>query len=394
MVLWAAEDNEDSLMKIAHISITFPPYMGGTGNVCFNLVKCLARLGHEAHVFTRMLEGASPAEMMDGFFIHRLRPLVAYGNAAFIPSLLNHLVGFDVIHLHYPFYGGDSAILDGRVRSIPLVITYHQDVLLKGMVGFCEKLLRFTLGKFVLRSAQRVLFTSLDYYQSSYARVLLRDREWTIGEFPNGVDVERFHPKKQGQGMKNRYKSSEAQFLVLLVAGLDRPHYFKGVDIFIQSLAQLPGDVSGIVVGDGEMRLEYEKLSVAYGMGERISFVGRVLDHELPDFYALADVTVLPSTTRGEAFGLVLIESMACGTPVIASKLPGVRTVVDAGEDGLLIQPNDPRDLAEKILVLKNDECLRQSMGEKGREKVAARYAWQKLVPDLIEIYEEVRKQK
>jgi glycosyltransferase involved in cell wall biosynthesis len=105
----------------------------------------------------------------------------------------------------------------------------------------------------------------------------------------------------------------------------------------------------------------------------------------------MADVTVLPSTTMGEAFGLVLVESLACGTPVIASALPGVRTVVDHSTDGLLVQPGNVSDLANSLhTMLTMPTEQRHHMGMLGRHKVVTRYAWHRIGTLLETLYAEV----
>jgi glycosyltransferase involved in cell wall biosynthesis len=135
-----------------------------------------------------------------------------------------------------------------------------------------------------------------------------------------------------------------------------------------------------VIVGDGDLRPSYEAAAQALGLANRVYFAGRVSDAELPDFYRLADMTVLPSLTMGEAFGLVLLESMACTTPVIARSLPGVRTVVAEGQDGHLIQPGDADALAKKMGCLVEDPNLRKEFGLRGRMKVESKYAWPKVV--------------
>jgi len=142
-------------LKIALVTATFPPYRGGTGNVCFHNARELARRGHEAHVFTAALPGAPAHETIEGVVVHRLRPLARAGNAPLLPALSWRLRGFDVIHLHYPFFGGEITALAAKLSRAPLVITYHQDVLLSGVAGLLERLLRRTVGRLALRSATR-----------------------------------------------------------------------------------------------------------------------------------------------------------------------------------------------------------------------------------------------
>ena len=377
-------------MRIAHVCATFPPYCGGTGNVCYHQARELMRCGFDVQVFTRAIRGVPLHEEGEGFGIQRLHPVIDYGNSAFLPGLTSSLKSFDVIHLHYPFYGGETAALAAKLNRVPLVITYHQDVLLGGWAGLLETFLRFSLEKATLRSARRVMFTSMDYYEHSQGRELLSGQEWAVREMPNAVDVERFHPDSRKQSFLSRIEWTDDPFVVLLVAGLDRAHSFKGVEIFLSALRCLPEDVVGVVVGEGELREKYELIARHEGLERRAFFAGRVPEGELAGYYAGADVTVLPSTQRGEAFGPVLLESMACGTPVIASNLSGVRTVVEDEVDGFMVEPKQVEGLTEKVLILKQDKHLRIEMGVRGRRKVVERYAWDKVIPDLIGIYYDV----
>ena len=387
-------------MKIAHVSATFPPYRGGTGNVCFHNARELARRGHEVHVFTALSAKAPAYEVSDGIRVHRLRPLVQVGNAPVLPQLLWALRGFDVIHLHYPFFGGEITTLAAKLSRTPLVVTYHQDVFLVSRIAeLTATTLRHSVGRLTLRAADRLLFTSRDYGEASYVRPMLRGRESAIGELPNGVDIKRFSPSDAAREVRERYPLASDDKVALLVAALDRAHDFKGVNVFLKALAQLAPTVKGVIVGDGNLRPTYEATAKALGLEARVFFAGRVSDAELPHYYRLADVTVLPSTTMGEAFGLVLVESLASGTPVIACNLPGVRTVVAHeskesldGKDGFLVEPGNATDLASKLnTFLTFPAAERRKMGQAGRAKVQKRYAWERIGAQLESIYQQVR---
>jgi glycosyltransferase involved in cell wall biosynthesis len=117
-----------------------------------------------------------------------------------------------------------------------------------------------------------------------------------------------------------------------------------------------------------------------------------VSEADLPRYYRLADVTVLPSTTMGEAFGLVLVESLASGTPVVASNLPGVRTVITLGAqgDGMLVEPRNPTALAAALRQILSDEHTRRAMGQRGRAKVEIGYDWTHIGAQLEQIYQRV----
>jgi glycosyltransferase involved in cell wall biosynthesis len=377
------------MLRIAHVTATFPPYRGGTGNVCFHHARELARRGHTVHVLTAAAPDAPPREERDGFTVRRLAPLLRAGNAPLLPGLLPALRGFDLIHLHYPFFGGELTTLAAQLFATPLVITYHQDVHIAGAMGMVAEALRYSVGRWTLRSATRLLFTSCDYGQASYVRPMLRGRQHRVGELPNGVDIRRFTPGPRPLALRERYALAPSERVALLVAGLDRAHAFKGVEVFLRAVRELP-QLRGLVVGDGDLRASYEQIARSLGVTARVSFAGRVAEEELPDYYRLADVTVLPSTTMGEAFGLVLVESLASATPVVASDLPGVRTVVDNGRDGLLAPPGDATALAAAIGRVLGNETIRLAMGRHGRARIEARYSWERIGDRLEAIYAEV----
>ncbi len=377
-------------LRIAHVTATFPPYRGGTGNVCYHNARELARRGHEVHVFTAAMPGLAPRESSYGINVHRLRPIVQVGNAPVLPGLMQALRGFDLLHLHYPFFGGEITALAAALNRTPLVITYHQDVFLEGLIGAVATTMRHTVGRLALRSAARLLFTSYDYGRASYVRPMLHGRIHLIDELPNGVDATRFQPSDGDTELRARHHLAEHDQVAMIVAGLDKAHYFKGVQVFLAALSQLPPHVKGLVVGDGDLRRSYERSAAALGLDGRVIFAGRVSEELLPRYYQMADVTVLPSVTMGEAFGLVLVESLACGTPVVASNIPGVRTVVDHGGDGLLVAPESVPDLAKQLgQLLALPAERRRAMGMAGRRKVEQRYSWSRIGQRLEQIYAE-----
>jgi glycosyltransferase involved in cell wall biosynthesis len=377
-------------VRIAHVTATFPPHYTGTGVVCFHNALGLARLGHQVTVLTA---GDVPAGYADPpqIEVRRLPAWFRLGNAPFTPALLR-LDHFDLVHLHYPFYfGGEFLFAGSLLAGRPYVVTYHQDVLFQGFLSFPERLHHRFLGRRILARAGRVLATSLDYAAASRLGKLMARYPGLVDELPNGVDAARFHPGVDGRSLRARYGLAGDQPVVLFVGALDRAHYFKGIDVLLAALARIPGDdVRLLLVGDGDLRTAYQARARALGLDQRVTFCGRVSAEELPAHYALCDLLALPSTTMGEAFGLVLVEAMASGKPVVASNLPGVRSVVADGEDGLLVRPGDAADLAAKLRTLLDDPARRLEMGRRGRQKVESRYDWPVIIPRLARAYDQV----
>jgi len=378
-------------MKIAHVTATFPPDYNGTANVCYHDAFEVARLGHEVHVFTSEypLDGyRDPAE----FCVHRLPAFLRVGNAPVNLSLFSALKGFDVLHLHYPFYfGAEMVFLRSVLDKTPYVITYHQDVRLKGLLEPAIKLHNKTLGRLILGSCSRLFVTSWDYALNSGIKDIVISKGDDAAEVPNGVDVVRFDPRTSGGSIRERHGIENGEQVVLFVGALDSAHYFKGINVLLESLLKLNRpDTKLVVVGDGNMRQEYISRAAALGLTDRVVFAGRVSADELPSYYAMSNLLVLPSTTEGEAFGLVLVEAMACGKPVIASDLPGVRSVVDEGITGLLAKPGSVGDLVDKIGSLLSQPDVMTRMGIEGRKKAETRYAWHNIGLLLERLYEEV----
>ena len=385
-------------MRIAHISVTYPPYRAGAGSVCHAFASGLAQRGHEVHSFTSSLPDTPAEEIMDGVQIHRLNSWLHFGEARFLPGLLE-LPRFDLIHLHFPFYmGAELVTINARRTHTPLFISYHMDTLLKGPAGAAVRLYDAFIGDPVLRAADQVVFTTLDYGRASRIRWLL-DYKKPAGVLPNGVDTNLFHPDLDGTIMRIRHGMSPQEQVILLVAGMDSAHFFKGVPILLQAFQKIKAmEKSGsrrsrlVIVGEGNLRPMFQAMMIRLGLSQFVTFAGRVSDVDLPYYYAAADIGVLPSYTMGEAFGIVLLEAMACGKPVVASRLPGVRDVVEDGEDGLLVTPGDVKDLAEKINILLDDPGKCQAMGKMGLRKARDQYAWPIVLDRLEDQYRKILK--
>lgn len=373
-------------MKVALVTPTYPPYQGGIGNVAAALAQHLQQRGHQVNVLTpdygvRGGEGDVP--------VRRLRAVLRYGNAAFVPQLYKLTAGADVINLHYPFFGGCEAILAAaRIRRQPLVIHYQHDAIGVGFRRHVFKLHRKLLLQPLMRAASRVIVTSADYASHSQVAGVMRESPEKFVVVPNGVDTSHFCPGPADPVLLERLGASGRK-VVLFVGALDAAHYFKGVNFLIQAF-KLLDDPSAqlVIVGEGDLRFTYQELVKSEGLEGRVTFAPDVSYRDLPAYYRLARCTVLPSVDATEAFGVVLIESMACGTPLVASDLPGVRSVVgSAGQHGLLAKPQDAANLAKQIGKLLHDEDLYQSCSSAAQATAATRYAWPAVAAEVEAVY-------
>ncbi len=375
-------------MKIAHLISTFPPYKGGMGNVCLNQAQELAKLGHEVVVFVP----GNPADNREeyGFKVKYIKPLFKYGNAAFVPEIVKNLKDFDIIHLHWPFFGGAEFFLFWYCFKKPkakLIVQYHMDPLAPGLRGLIFKLNSFLFNGFFIKKAYKILVSSLDYLKhSNIKKYWLKNKDkFIISLF--GVDQARFYSKSKSSSLLKKYNLDNNK-VILSVGGLDKAHYFKGIKLLIQAINQLKHkmpDLKLLIVGSGDLRPDYEKLSQGLGIKDRVVFAGEIEYGKLPDHYHLADVFAFPSITRSEAFGLASLEAMACAKPIIVSDLPGPRTLVE--NNGLVVKVNDFDDLSKKIFDIFQSERQRKEFGHNSLRLVQEKYNWPQIVKKIEEIY-------
>jgi glycosyltransferase involved in cell wall biosynthesis len=379
-------------MRIAIVSPVFPPYRGGIGSAAYAEAQELSRRGHEITVFTpKRVKTRSPGAA--GFSLCQLTPVLKYGNAAFLPQLFWRIKNFDIVHLHYPFFGGAEVVnccFRRRHKAGKLVVTYHHDVVGKGRLGkFFKWHTKHCMPK-IMETADKIVVSSFDYAKNSNLKEIFSSHPEKFSELPFGTDVEKFSPSEKDAGLLKKYDFKIDDKIVLLVGGLDKAHYFKGVEVLLKAKIQVP-EAKFLLVGDGDLRPEYEKMAEDLKIRDKIIFVGSITYEELPKYYNLADVVVLPSIDRSEAFGIVLIEAAACSRPVIASNLPGVRSVVDYGINGFLVEPGNVKQLAEKINDLLYNADLRRQFGQNGRTKVLEKYSLEKMGDGLEKIFSDLK---
>jgi len=378
-------------VKIAQVTCTYPPYAGGIGRVAFEYTERLRARGHHVHVYTPRYAKTSG----DPEYVHRVPSPLHVGNAGVTPSLFYRLKGFDLVHLHYPFFGGaEPVIVRKAIREHQgLVITYHHDACVTGIRGVINSAHRRLLFPWLMNRADRILVSSKEYAESSALADIpgIFDR---VEVHPFGVDLERFHPGKE-EAIRSQWGIPMEAPVFLFVGGMDAAHHFKGLPVLWEALGRLKiQDWHVLLVGDGSLRLDFEEMVQGQPYAQRIHFAGNVSDVDLPRYYRTADIHLFPSTKRAEAFGMVALEAGASGLPTIASDLPGVRGVVLNGETGLLENPGDAGALARAMSLLLEQPVLRERFGCSARKRAEQMFAWDPFITTLEQTYQSVTQQQ
>jgi phosphatidyl-myo-inositol alpha-mannosyltransferase len=359
-------------VKVALVSPYDLGVPGGVQSHVEQLATELARLGDEVTVLgpgspvreaTRASDGLPGHVAWRGLgrshaipFNGSVAPIALDPRAGREVALTLRDVGPDVIHVHEPMVPvvGPAAVWS---QAAPVVATFHAWSDRAGAYRLVRPVARRLLARLAVRIA-------VSPAAASYHAGALGVPERSFRVVPNGVDATRF---RDAAPLASVYDPSRP---TLLFVG--RLEHRKGLDQLVRAFTLLKAERSDLrllVVGDGPERGRCEQL-LPTRLRADVRFLGRVAQDELPGCYAAADVYVSPAL-GGESFGIVLLEAMAAGTPVVASDIPGYRTVVTDGVDGRLVAPGDPRALAAAIGALLDAPALRRALAAEGRRRAA-----------------------
>lgn len=372
------------MRRIIHFACVAPPEIGGIGRVASEEVSRLRARGYGAELLAP--DGGSEERIAPRSFVTRLTPRVRVGNASILPLDMTALRRADILHVHYPFYGTAEWILAHAHSLPPIVMTFHMDADATDWRRWAFEMHRIILQPWLLARAQRIIVSSLDYARASSLRGFARRYPERIEEIPFGVDADLFSP---GPSMKKRFMVPEDAPVVSFVGGMDRAHDFKGLPELLRAFAPIQ-TAHLLCVGDGDMRAVYQEEARRLGMSARVHFLGSLDFQSVIEVLRSSQVFAFPSKHRAEAFGLAALEAAACGLPVIASALPGVRTVVRHGETGWLVPPGDVDALSAALGRALEDPVGCAAFGVRARERVLERYTWDRHLDQLIDVYQQI----
>jgi glycosyltransferase involved in cell wall biosynthesis len=292
-----------------------------------------------------------------------------------------------IIHAHFAYPEGFAALLAKCETKKKLIVTLHgYDILTEPTIGYGIRLDQ-TYDKMVrrvLKGADAVIAAST----ATYAEALNAGvEERSLYLIPNGVDVDRFNPSLDGSIIRKKYGIRD-KFTVFAI----RHHVPKnGLKYLIRAIPMVKEKIPNVVFvigGDGPLRPYHELLTKSLSVSDSVIFVGQIAQEELPYYYATCDVSVIPSVV--EAFGLVTIESMSCGKPVIGSKVGGIPDVIEDGVNGFLVKPKDPEAIAEKIILLAEHRDVARKMGKECRKRAETKFSIDRRIDKIIELYHKV----
>lgn len=361
--------------RVLHVGKFYPPHPGGMESHLELLCRKLSS-DVDVEVIVSADGRRTSVEERDGVRVTRIGTAATVAAASFNPGMARAIrrARADVVHFHHPNPTGVVSYLASGRRG-PLVVTYHSDIVRQRVLGALVS----PLIDHFLRRADAIIASSPQYLASS---PVLRRHAERCRVVPFGVEMGEFAEVDPAEVAAVRGRFGER---IVFAAG--RLVYYKGFDYLVRAIAHVPG-ARLLIAGGGPLREELRRIAEESGVVDRVTLLGAVPD--LRPYYHAADVFVLPSVARSEAFGIVQMEAMACGLPVVNTALQtGVPFVSPHGVTGLTVPPADVDALAGAISRLLDDAALRERMGRAGRERVAGELSADRMAARTLEIYRE-----
>ncbi|HAL48356.1 MAG TPA: glycosyltransferase family 1 protein [Dehalococcoidia bacterium] len=371
---------------------------GGMNVYVLQLARELARQGTNVDVFTRYHDPNDPkvVQLEEGARVIHLKagPIDAAKEDLFdfIPEFLGELYAFqrsedttyDLVHSHYWLSGRVGMTLSQK-WDVPHVTTFHTlaKTKLRARVGEREPMRRVNVESLVMQNVDAIVVSTEEEKQDVVRLYDAVPRKVSV--VPAGVDLDLFEPiekpiAREALGIREKR-------VILYVGRIER---LKGIEILLRSAA-LVEDIADtrvlIVGGHPENDTEQDRLralTAELGLQDVVTFTGAVEQAELPNYYNAADAFVLPS--HSESFGLAALEAMACGTPVVASRVGGLKTFIDSGETGYLVPWRCPEPFAQRLEILLANPELKNAMGTAARAK-ALKMGWGHTADRMLECY-------
>ncbi|HVB12293.1 MAG TPA: glycosyltransferase family 4 protein [Nitrososphaerales archaeon] len=382
-------------LKILMLTWEYPPrIIGGISRVVEGLSRALATVGHEVHVVTPEMPGSPLEDNDQGVFIHRVRiesPTPTFHSWVLMMNhyltkrvgrLINEIGSFDIVHVHDWLVLPSGAETKAFCNSTMVSTLHSLECKRSGGVNTAESKMVDSLEWWITFESALVIVCSKSMQNDTVKEFgVPEDKIWII---PIGVDPEKFrrcHPDRDL--VRAKYGANKGDKLILFVGRLTQQ---KGCEYLIRAIPQISKQFNTklIVVGDGSYREELESIAKASD-DHKIRFTGFLPDNELTELFVCADLMVIPSVY--EPFGVVALEAMAAGLPVVASNVDGLGEIVVHERNGILVFPKDSSSIAWGISRILSDSANTQRLIVNANNDIRTRFSWDAVANLTLDLY-------
>ncbi|MEJ2125962.1 MAG: glycosyltransferase family 4 protein [Candidatus Bathyarchaeota archaeon] len=385
-------------MKIGTLTWEYPPrVVGGIARHCEGLAKALVNQNHDVHLFTLDFPGALEYEKKDGIKVYRASTELGHPNFLTWVLMFNHFlskrmadvtktVDFDVMHVH-DWLAAFSGISFKHYLKKPIILTMHSTEV--GRAQGLHSPDSFSINGiewWATYEADRVIVCSHSMKDEICNHFNLPREKVDI--IPNAIDASKYDVPVDRGAVRQRYGVGWGEKLILCVGRLVPQ---KGVEYFIRAIpliAKKYPEAKFIIVGEGWSRDLLEEEARASGHANKITFTGFASDKQVIELMTSADTLVVPSIY--EPFGIVALEGMATGVPVVASRVGGLAEVIDHDKTGIFVYPRSPESLAWGIDKVLSDPDNAKMLTKNAKEKLHKAYSWEAVAMKTVEVYKKV----
>ncbi|MCJ7613457.1 glycosyltransferase family 4 protein [Candidatus Bathyarchaeota archaeon] len=385
-------------MKVGTLTWEFPPrVVGGIARHCEGLAKALVQQKHDVHLFTLDFPGSPDYEVMDGVKVYRASTELGHPNFLTWVLMFNHFlskrmadvtrtVDFDVIHVH-DWLAAFSGISFKHYLKKPMVLTVHSTEV--GRAQGLHSPDSFSINGiewWATYEANRVIVCSQSMKDEICNHFNIPEKK--VDVISNAIDATKYQTSVDRGSVRQRYGVGWGEKLILCVGRLVPQ---KGIEYFIRAIPQIARhypEAKYVIVGEGWSRDILEAEARASRHANKIKFTGFASDQEVIDLMTSADVLVVPSIY--EPFGIVALEGMATGVPVVASQVDGLAEVIDHERTGLFVFPRSPESIAWGIERILSDPDHARWLTENAKEKLHKAYSWEAVAMKTVDVYRKV----
>jgi len=376
----------------------FPPrVVGGIARHCEGLAKALVQQNHEVHLFTLDFPGSPKYEEVDGIKVYRASTEMGHPNFLTWVLMFNHFlskriadttktVDFDVMHVH-DWLAAFSGISFKHYLKKPMILTVHSTEV--GRAQGLHSPNSFSINGiewWATYEANRVIVCSESMKNEICDHFDIPSEKVDI--IPNAIDVTKYKTSVDRGAVRQRYGVGYSNKLILCVGRLVPQ---KGVEYFIRAIPTIANnypEAKYIIVGEGWSRDKLEAEARATGHSDKIHFTGFASDKDVIELMTSADVLIVPSIY--EPFGIVALEGMATGVPVVTSKVGGLAEVIDHDKTGLFVYPRSLESIAWGIDRILSDPDHANWLTQNAKEKLHKAYSWEAVAMKTVEVYKKV----
>lgn len=366
-------------MRILEVSKLYPPFWGGIETVVYDISTVLKQDGYDVDVLCVSEKNNSAEEVIDNVKVYRCASLAhlasTYLSFEFIKVWRKIRNNYDVIHVHLPNPLALLAFFLFKPRKeCKIIVHWHSDIVKQKYL----KIPFIPLQNALLARCYKIVATSQVYAEASQD---LKNYLNKVEVIPIGIDEERMVAASEAVAeIKQRYAGK------FIIFSLGRHVYYKGFEYLIDAARHLDENAIILLGGQGELTPELTEKIKTHNLGDRVKLLGRISAQELPAYFTAADVFCLPSVERSEAYGVVQLEAMACGTPVICTDIQGsgVAWVNKHGVTGLVVPVKNAEALATSFNYLREHPINRSQV----QEYFTQHYTRSKMVNNLIKVVE------